>query len=87
MVSVEVTHLYRQVLRAAGSFSDYNFRAYFLRRARDDFRGFGLRWQRGSIDAAGTDAFLQDANETLGMLKRQSTLSQMYEVKGPAIRK
>mmetsp|Transcript_73205 Transcript_73205/g.136801 ORF Transcript_73205/g.136801 Transcript_73205/m.136801 type:complete len:88 (+) Transcript_73205:78-341(+) len=87
MVSTEVAHLYRQVLRAAGSFSDYNFREYFLRRARDDFRGFALRSKIGSLDAAGTDAFLQDARENLQMLQRQSTLSQLYEVKGPQIRK
>mmetsp|Transcript_27253 Transcript_27253/g.43729 ORF Transcript_27253/g.43729 Transcript_27253/m.43729 type:complete len:87 (+) Transcript_27253:128-388(+) len=78
MVSREVLHLYRQVLRAAGSFRDYNFRSYFSRRAREDFRAFLEKRQVGDA-ATSEEAFLEDTTRHLGMLRRQGTLSQLYD--------
>mmetsp|Transcript_97134 Transcript_97134/g.296814 ORF Transcript_97134/g.296814 Transcript_97134/m.296814 type:complete len:90 (-) Transcript_97134:16-285(-) len=74
----ELSRLYRHILRAAGSFTDYNFRCYFQRRAREDFRGFADRCRRGEMDAAGTETFLQGSQEHLEMLKRMGVVSQLY---------
>mmetsp|Transcript_75199 Transcript_75199/g.212684 ORF Transcript_75199/g.212684 Transcript_75199/m.212684 type:complete len:88 (+) Transcript_75199:75-338(+) len=83
MAPAEVVRLYRAVLRAAGSFSDYNFRHYFQRRAREDFRAFEAGWRRGAVDAAGREEFMLAGNKQLGMLKRQGILSQLYESGAP----
>mmetsp|Transcript_17281 Transcript_17281/g.54053 ORF Transcript_17281/g.54053 Transcript_17281/m.54053 type:complete len:89 (+) Transcript_17281:154-420(+) len=83
MAPSEVVRLYRQVLRATGSFTDYNFRHYFRRRAKEDFRVFESRWRKGEIDAAAQEAFINDSTKHLGMLRRQGTLSLMYETGPP----
>ncbi|CAH0481264.1 unnamed protein product [Peronospora belbahrii] len=38
MSSSSVLHLYRQMLRNAANFENYNFRSYALRRIKEDFR-------------------------------------------------
>mmetsp|Transcript_56967 Transcript_56967/g.112229 ORF Transcript_56967/g.112229 Transcript_56967/m.112229 type:complete len:89 (-) Transcript_56967:266-532(-) len=78
----EIKHLYRHTLRAAGGLTDYNFRCYFQRRAREDFRQFASRQSRGEVDAAGKDAFVASSQETLAMLKRQALVSTLYQA-GP----
>mmetsp|Transcript_22856 Transcript_22856/g.71905 ORF Transcript_22856/g.71905 Transcript_22856/m.71905 type:complete len:89 (-) Transcript_22856:172-438(-) len=83
MAPGEVVRLYRDVLRAAGTFTDYNFRHYFLRRAKEDFRVFESSWKRGTIDAAGQEAFVRAGKQHLGMLRRQGAISQMYESSPP----
>mmetsp|Transcript_122561 Transcript_122561/g.381536 ORF Transcript_122561/g.381536 Transcript_122561/m.381536 type:complete len:88 (-) Transcript_122561:84-347(-) len=85
MAPGEVARLYRQVLRAASSFTDYNFRSYFLRRAREDFRVFETRWRKGDIDTTAQEAFVKDTTKHLGMLRRQGVLSQLYEGGPPAM--
>mmetsp|Transcript_5023 Transcript_5023/g.10123 ORF Transcript_5023/g.10123 Transcript_5023/m.10123 type:complete len:88 (-) Transcript_5023:186-449(-) len=84
MAPGEVVRLYRQVLRAAGSFTDYNFRNYFLRRAKEDFRVFENRWRKGEVDGAAQKAFIKEETKHLGMLRRQGILSQMYESGPPS---
>jgi hypothetical protein len=68
-----VLSLYRQTLRAAKQFSNYNFREYSLRYVREDFRAamplsdadaIAKAYQRGKIQ--------------LQMLQRQSAVSAMY---------
>mmetsp|Transcript_18436 Transcript_18436/g.43333 ORF Transcript_18436/g.43333 Transcript_18436/m.43333 type:complete len:88 (-) Transcript_18436:105-368(-) len=83
MAPPEVVRLYRQVLRAAGTFTDYNFKQYFLRRAKEDFRVFEHRCQKGEVDLANQQAFMQAGLKHLGMLKRQGMISQMYESTPP----
>mmetsp|Transcript_71284 Transcript_71284/g.149025 ORF Transcript_71284/g.149025 Transcript_71284/m.149025 type:complete len:91 (+) Transcript_71284:107-379(+) len=74
----EVTRLYRQVLRSANSFADYNFRCYFQRRTREDFRTFFARYQKGEIDDTAKAAFLKEGRHNAEVLHRQSVLSQLY---------
>mmetsp|Transcript_104344 Transcript_104344/g.248305 ORF Transcript_104344/g.248305 Transcript_104344/m.248305 type:complete len:86 (-) Transcript_104344:98-355(-) len=81
MSAPEAFRVYRQTLRAAGQFTDYNFRHYFARRAREDFRAFFS--QERQADDASREAFMQKAKSNLEMLKRQSVISQMYKVTGP----
>eukprot|EP00428_Durinskia_dybowskii_P051183 CAMPEP_0170326394 /NCGR_PEP_ID=MMETSP0116_2-20130129/64073_1 /TAXON_ID=400756 /ORGANISM="Durinskia baltica, Strain CSIRO CS-38" /LENGTH=118 /DNA_ID=CAMNT_0010579449 /DNA_START=83 /DNA_END=437 /DNA_ORIENTATION=+ len=81
--ATEIARLYRQTLRAAEGLTDYNFRSYFQRRAREDFRRFASMQRRGAVDAAGTGAFLESGKETLAMLKRQALVSSLYEA-GPS---
>mmetsp|Transcript_5060 Transcript_5060/g.10307 ORF Transcript_5060/g.10307 Transcript_5060/m.10307 type:complete len:88 (-) Transcript_5060:235-498(-) len=84
MAPGEVARLYRQILRAAGSFTDYNFRQYFVRRAKEDFRVFENGWRQGRIDGAAKEAFIKEETKHLGMLKRQGIVSQLYESGPPA---
>mmetsp|Transcript_25249 Transcript_25249/g.57332 ORF Transcript_25249/g.57332 Transcript_25249/m.57332 type:complete len:88 (-) Transcript_25249:158-421(-) len=84
MAPGEVVHLYRQVLRAAGSFTDYNFRRYFVRRAKEDFRVFESRWRKGEVDRDAQEAFMKEGTQHLGMLRRIGVLSQMYESGPPS---
>ena len=65
--------LYRDLMRAASGFHNYNFRDYAMRSVRDGFReGSGL-----SDSAAAYSAYL-DGRQQLEMLRRQASISQMF---------
>ncbi|QLQ80558.1 hypothetical protein HG537_0D05590 [Torulaspora globosa] len=69
----QVLSLYKQFVKNAKQFNDYNFREYFLRRARFDFK------QNAKIhDPTRLAAIYEEAQKNLGVLKRQSVISQMY---------
>ena len=69
----QVLSLYREFVRNASKFSNYNFRNYFLRRSRDAFK------QGKSLSTSEqVDVQFQKAREELEVLKRQSKISQMY---------
>ena len=53
---------------------DYNFRSYFLRRVKEDFRA-GASLPAGSPEA---QASLTRAHEELDVLRRQVTVNQLY---------
>mmetsp|Transcript_42689 Transcript_42689/g.87146 ORF Transcript_42689/g.87146 Transcript_42689/m.87146 type:complete len:85 (+) Transcript_42689:74-328(+) len=84
MALQEAMSIYRGTLRAASKFTDYNFRHYFARRAREDFRAF---YGSTQVDDASRKAFLEKAKENLNMLERQSMVSQMYKVTSPITRR
>lgn len=63
--------LYRSLLRASYQFDYYNFREYFLRKTRRDFRK--IREVKGD-----NTKFYEASKAELGVLKRQSMISQMY---------
>mmetsp|Transcript_46129 Transcript_46129/g.73298 ORF Transcript_46129/g.73298 Transcript_46129/m.73298 type:complete len:85 (+) Transcript_46129:73-327(+) len=84
MALQEAMSIYRGTLRAASKFTDYNFRHYFARRAREDFRAF---YGSPQVDDASRKAFLEKAKENLNMLERQSMVSQMYKVTSPITRR
>eukprot|EP00438_Fugacium_kawagutii_P026314 Skav227414 [mRNA] locus=scaffold950:102632:104686:+ [translate_table: standard] len=84
MAMQEVMQVYRGTLRAASKFTDYNFRHYFARRAREDFRAF---YGSQQVDDASRKAFLEKARDNLNMLERQSMVSQMYKVTSPITRR
>ena len=64
---------YRQLLRAAEKFTNYNFRDYALRCVREDFRA-GAK----VADAAEAEQVFQRGRVQLQMLQRQSTVSQLF---------
>ena len=68
-----VLSLYRQTLRAAQQFSNYNFREYALRYAREDFRA-----AKPLSDADAIAQAYQRGKTQLQMLQRQSAVSAMY---------
>ncbi|SCV01604.1 LAMI_0G12508g1_1 [Lachancea mirantina] len=65
--------LYRQYIRSANNFTNYNFRKYFLRKARTSF-------ENGSKlnNSHELDEFWLEAHKELAVLKRQAVVSQMY---------
>ena len=72
--------LYRDYLRTAGSFTNYNFKNYFLRKAKRDFRNYRQQAVSGSTKESGLsqlDTFNKLRTE-LAVLKRQSVVSQLY---------
>lgn len=69
----QVLHLYKQFIKNAKLFNDYNFREYFLRRARADFK------QHIAVqDTTKLSELYHDGQLNLAMLKRQSIISQLY---------
>ncbi|CAE6954359.1 ISD11 [Symbiodinium sp. CCMP2592] len=81
MALQEAMQMYRHTLRASRAFTDYNFRHYFARRAREDFRA--LFGRQSQADEPRRQAFLEQAKTNLEMLKRQSVISQMYTATPP----
>lgn len=69
----QVLSLYRQFIRNANNFSNYNYRNYFLRKAKTSFR------QNKTLeDVKELNEAWNKAQRELGVLKRQSVISQMY---------
>ncbi|GAV54206.1 hypothetical protein ZYGR_0AK07080 [Zygosaccharomyces rouxii] len=73
LTRTQVLGLYKQFIKNANNFNDYNFKNYFLRRARTLFRE-----NRDIKDQQKLDSLYANALKDLGVLKRQSLISQMY---------
>jgi hypothetical protein len=61
------------LFRYGKKFSNYNFREYVLRRAREDFR-----LNRNVSDPSKVASLLAEGQTNLGIVKRQATLSSMF---------
>ena len=68
----QVLRLYKQMLRAARGFDNYNFRDYTLRYVRDDFRA-----HRGADAAAAAELYAKGL-EQHDQLKRLATVSSLF---------
>ncbi|KAK4247799.1 hypothetical protein C7999DRAFT_14225 [Corynascus novoguineensis] len=71
----KVLSLYRQLLRQGNQFSAYNFREYARRRTRDAFRE-----NKNVEDPRRVQELVQKGLEQLQMLKRQTIISQFYQL-------
>ena len=69
-MSQGLSKLYKDVLKAASSFKDKNFREYFTRITKDDF-------ERVSKTMAEED-FVRKQTQNLEVLKRQAEIQNMY---------
>lgn len=73
MTRTHTLHLYRQLLRTATQFVDYNFRAYSVRVIRDRFH------QHKTVEGAHQiQPLIKDAHEQLEVLKRQVIIHRLY---------
>ncbi|KAH6651814.1 hypothetical protein BKA67DRAFT_571973 [Truncatella angustata] len=67
--------LYRQLLRQGSNFGEYNFREYARRRTRDAFRE-----HKDVADERQIQELLQKGLKELAILKRQTVVSQFYQL-------
>ena len=65
--------LYRALLRAGSSFTNYNFRDYTLRSVRERFRA-----NMGLTDAREIGDAVHEARTQLDLVKRQTMISQLF---------
>mmetsp|Transcript_18963 Transcript_18963/g.33919 ORF Transcript_18963/g.33919 Transcript_18963/m.33919 type:complete len:90 (+) Transcript_18963:113-382(+) len=65
--------LYRNMLRQANQYKDYNFRLYILRRVRDQFKS-----RKNVASPEETASLLAKGRETLEVIQRQRTIDNMY---------
>ncbi|KXT05412.1 hypothetical protein AC578_11073 [Pseudocercospora eumusae] len=73
--AVEVRSLYRSLLRTSRQFAAYNFREYAKRRTRDAFREHSTE-----TDSRRIQELMQKALKELQMLKRQTVVSQFFQL-------
>ncbi|KAI1902212.1 hypothetical protein AGOR_G00042390 [Albula goreensis] len=69
----QVISLYRMLLRESKKFPSYNYRTYALRRVKD-----GFRENRNVDNPKMLDHLLNQARESLAVMKRQVSVGQMY---------
>ncbi|KAL6048930.1 LYR motif-containing protein 4 [Balamuthia mandrillaris] len=70
---LNVLSLYKQFLRNATKFSNYNFREYTKRRARE-----GFEENRAVTDPKQLEQLVFRARQDLQVVERQATISHMY---------
>ncbi len=80
MGSKEALQLYRSLLKSSKKFSQYNFREYFLRRTREDFRAHQVE-----TDSAKIAELLRRGKEELAVIDRQGTLSSLFADSKPHV--
>eukprot|EP00960_Hanusia_phi_P025301 742904-Hanusia_phi.AAC.2 len=80
MSKSDVLNLYRNLLRNSKKFCNYNFREYFLRRTKEDFK-----LHKNESDPSKIQQLLERARKELVVISRQATLSQMYSADRPFI--
>ncbi|GAB5365297.1 hypothetical protein AAMO2058_001045500 [Amorphochlora amoebiformis] len=74
--------LYRNMMREAKHFKDYNFREYILRRVRTQFhRKMNVK------DPQEAELLVQKGEETLGIIRRQKTIDNLYSSGGSVMEK
>ncbi|KAL5119465.1 hypothetical protein ACEQ8H_002530 [Pleosporales sp. CAS-2024a] len=71
----QVRSLYRSLLRQSGQFAAYNFREYAKRRTRDAFRD-----AKSETEDRRIQDLMQKGLKELQMLKRQTVISQFYQL-------
>ncbi|PYI27578.1 hypothetical protein BP00DRAFT_439044 [Aspergillus indologenus CBS 114.80] len=71
----QVRSLFRSLLRQSSQFSNYNFREYARRRTADAFREHQKETEDRRIQE-----LIQDGIQNLRMLKRQTVISQFYQM-------
>lgn len=76
---LQILSLYRDILRHARLFKDYNYRQYVVRVAREDFHKHAHDQDPATIESLWTRAVKE-----AGVVRRQSLLSQIY-AKGTSI--
>ncbi|EJS44060.1 YER048W-A [Saccharomyces arboricola H-6] len=69
----QILSLYKQFIKNANQFNNYNFREYFLSRTRSTFRK-NIKQEDPKV----LMNLFREAKSELGVLKRQSVISQMY---------
>lgn len=65
--------LYRDLLRHGNKFSNYNFRAYAVRRSKDAFRN-----HQNEADPTTIGQLLKQGEQELQVVKRQAAISNLY---------
>jgi hypothetical protein len=84
-----ILQLYTQTLRTARSFSSYNFREYFIRRAKGSFKEIQvcpfsfyvarqLNPSQGEKDPARVAVLYSEAAKELTSLRRSAIVNQLY---------
>ena len=73
LTRTELLGTYRRLMRLSCRFTLYNYREYSKRRVRDGFRG-----NRHVTDAAALSRLHAEAASSVGLLRRQTQLSEMY---------
>ncbi|KAJ4481146.1 hypothetical protein J3R30DRAFT_3700731 [Lentinula aciculospora] len=68
-----ILSLYHSTLRTSKSFSSYNFRNYFIRRAKDTFRAI-----KSESDPARIQNLYSEATRELAVLRRSAIVNQLY---------
>ncbi|KAF1841770.1 uncharacterized protein K460DRAFT_369775 [Cucurbitaria berberidis CBS 394.84] len=71
----QVRSLYRSLLRQSSQFAAYNFREYAKRRTRDSFRE-----HQSVAEGRRIQELMQKGLKELQMLKRQTVISQFYQI-------
>ncbi|KAL1796902.1 hypothetical protein ACET3X_005442 [Alternaria dauci] len=71
----QVRSLYRSLLRQSSQFAAYNFREYAKRRTRDAFRD-----NKNVTEERTIQELVQKGLSELQMLKRQTVISQFYQI-------
>lgn len=71
----QVRSLFRSLLRQSSQFANYNFREYARRRTRDAFRE-----HRKETEERRIQELIQDGLKNLRMMKRQTAISQFYQL-------
>ncbi|KAL1995515.1 hypothetical protein VTN49DRAFT_1702 [Thermomyces lanuginosus] len=66
---------FRSLLRQSAQFPNYNFREYAKRRTRDAFRARQHETEERKIQE-----YIQEGLKNLRMLKRQTVVSQFYQL-------
>lgn len=69
----QILSLYRQLIKNSKHFTNYNFREYFLRKSRLEFKQ-----NMNLTDPKKIQDMFATANNELSVLKRQSIVSQLY---------
>ncbi|KAI5357642.1 putative complex 1 LYR protein [Septoria linicola] len=73
--AAQVRSLYRQLLRQSNQFAAYNFREYATRRTKDAFRD-----NKAVTEDAKVQELLEKGKKELQMLKRQTVVSQFFQL-------
>ncbi|KAF5392005.1 hypothetical protein D9757_003251 [Collybiopsis confluens] len=68
-----ILSLYQSTLRTSKSFSSYNFRNYFIRRAKGTFRAI-----QAESDPARVQSLYSEAVQELTVLRRSAIVNQLY---------
>ncbi|EIN14599.1 hypothetical protein PUNSTDRAFT_58119 [Punctularia strigosozonata HHB-11173 SS5] len=66
--------LYASTLRTARSFSSYNFREYFVRRTKDEWKPL----KTSKLDDMQLSSFYNNAVQELAVLRRSAIVNQLY---------